>query len=285
MFISTSLNPRAHATGALVFVVSLAATVLSYSQTVPASPPAFEVASIKPTDPAFTLRSIQIPPGDGMVTLRGLTLKELIQYAWGHVEVGTGLHANMVSGQPGWFDHNRYDIVAKTEGLRIPSRDERKQMLRTLLVERFQLKFHRELRVTAVYALIVGKNGHRMKVRKPDDGGPPFHLPMTPHSISGRSVSMPQLADALQAIIPLTDPERDDRPIVDRTSLSGDFDFDLTWSGDPTLSGGRSGASADAINLPDLFMAVQEQLGLKLEAQKLPIEIIVIDHAERPSEN
>ena len=117
----------------------------------------FEVASIKPTDPAFSGRSLQMLVGDSIVTIKGMSLKDLIRYAWG--ASGLGLHPSRVTGGPSWFDRDRYDVVAKSAGFRIPSQDERKQMLRALLSERFQLTFHREPKEIAVYELTVGKNG------------------------------------------------------------------------------------------------------------------------------
>jgi uncharacterized protein (TIGR03435 family) len=123
-----------------------------------------------------------------------------------------------------------------------------------------------------------------MKPRSPDDGGAPFGLPLNGLRMPGRNASMAQLADILQSLIPLTDPERDDRPVVDRTGLTGRFDFDLAWAPDPALSDGRSSATALAKG-PDLFNALEEQLGLRLEMQKAPMEVLFIDHAEKPSEN
>ena len=257
-----------HRKSCCIAILALVVPALAHAQT-------FEVASIKPTDPSFTLRSIQMPLNDGMVAIRGLSLKELIQYAWGNVGVGNGLHPSLVAGGPAWVGHDRYDVLAKSEGSRTPSRAERKQMLQALLVERFQVKFHRESRPAAAYTLAVAKGGPKMKERKPDDGGAPFSLPIGGLHMPARNVSMAQFADILQAIIPLTDPEREDLPVVDQTGLSGTFDFDLVFSG----------ASADPPTAPDLFTAIQEQLGLRLEARKAPVQIFVIDGAERPSAN
>jgi uncharacterized protein (TIGR03435 family) len=246
----------------------------------------FEVASIKPSDPSSTMKSMQIPLDDSRVTIRGLSLKQLMQYAWGNVGVGEGLHASLISGGPGWVDHDRFDVVAKPEGTRVPSRAERRQMLRELVVERFRLSFHHETRPTAVYALVVAKNGPKMKSRTPDDGGPPFSLPfISDLHITGRNVPMAALVDALQGILPLTDPEHDDRSIVDQTGLTGAFDLDLQWSGDTKFSGGRGRMSTETARAPELFTAIQEQLGLRLEPKKVPTEIIVIDHAEKPAAN
>jgi uncharacterized protein (TIGR03435 family) len=264
--------------------IALVATIgLAYSQTVSSvTSSAFEVASIKPTDRAFSGRSVRMPPDDGMVTMRGWSLKELILFAWGNN--GMGLHPSLIAGGPNWFDRDRYDIVAKPEGHRIPTHEERKQMLKALLIDRFQLKFHRESKETAVYALVVGRAGPKMKERKADDGGAPFSLPLNGFRMPGRNASMAQLAGILQSLIPLTDPERDNRPVIDKTGLNGRFDFDLKWAPDSTLAGGRGGAT-DLADAPDLFTAVQEQLGLKLEAQRVPMEVLVIDHVDRPTEN
>ncbi|HEY4084484.1 MAG TPA: TIGR03435 family protein [Bryobacteraceae bacterium] len=248
----------------------------------PSASPAFEVASVKPTDPAYTGRSVRIPPDDGMVTMRGWSLKNLLLFAWG---TGIGLHPSLLSGGPSWIDHDRYDIVAKSGEQRIPSQDERKQMLRILLVERFQLKYHRESREIPVYALVVGKRRLKMEERRPDDGGAPFSLLMNGgFHLPARDVSMTQLADMLQSLISLTDPDRNDLPVVDRTGLTGKFDFDLTWAPDPALSEGR-GAATKLTSGPDLFIAVEEQLGVKIETQKAPMNILVVDHAEKALEN
>jgi uncharacterized protein (TIGR03435 family) len=263
--------------------IALIATVgLANSQTpVPRASQGFEAAAIKPTDPAYTGRSILMPPDDGRVTMRGWSLKELIRFAWGN---GTGLHPGLVSGGPTWFDRDRYDIVAKSEGPRIPSQDERRRMMRILIEERFQLKHHSESRAMPVYALLVGKSGPKMKERKSDDGGAPFSLLLNGFRLPGRNASIAQLADILQSLIPLTDSERDSRPVLDKTGLAGKFDFDLIWAPDPGLSGGRGGAREPA-KVPDLFIAVEEELGLKLEMQEAPMAVLVVDHAVKPTEN
>ena len=157
-------------------MVAIALAALAQPQSRSEVLPAFEVATIKPTDPAFTLRSIQIPPDDNTLTIRGLSLKELIQFCWGKATVGTGLHPALISGGPSWAAHDRYDVVAKAEGLGIASREGRKQMLKALLIERFQLTFHHDTKVTVVYTLTVTKNGSKMRARKADDGGSPFSL-------------------------------------------------------------------------------------------------------------
>ena len=124
-----------------------------------------------------------------------------------------------------------------------------------------------------------------MKERTPDDGGAPFSMLLKGFHLPGRSASMAELANLLESLIPITDPERDDRPVLDQTGLVGRFDFELTWAPDSTRSGGQGGPTGGSANAPDLFTAVQEQLGLKLEPARAPVDILVIDHVERPSEN
>jgi uncharacterized protein (TIGR03435 family) len=121
--------------------------------------------------------------------------------------------------------------------------------------------------------LTVAKNGPKMKPRKPDDGGEPFSVLPRGSTVPGRNTSMAELAFVLQSIIPFVDRTRVDLPVVDKTGLEGRFDFEITFS--PNADSG----------LPDLFTAVQEQLGLKLEAAKAPLDVMVIDRAEKPSAN
>jgi uncharacterized protein (TIGR03435 family) len=158
-------------------------------------------------------------------------------------------------------------------------------MLRALLADRFKLTFHREQKEMSVYALAVAKGGSKVKATtvSPDTSpeGPPalaftvmagfLHLP-------ARYASMDEFASLLQrgAL---------ERPVVDRTGLEGRFDFDLEFAIDETLFGGALGRGPDDTTKPSLFVALQEQLGLKLEATRGPVSALVIDHAERPSEN
>jgi uncharacterized protein (TIGR03435 family) len=235
-----------------------------------AAPRAFEVASIKPTQGGRT-RSIE----PGRITYLDTALGEFITMAY-------GLKRYQVSG-PDWIMNadrsGRYDLVATT-GSPV-SADEIKRMLGPLLVERFHLAFHRETRELPVFALVVAKGGPKFK--QPGDGG--GSLPPTPDGTGGFSYknwSMATLVDWL-SVLPSVG-----RPVIDRTSIDGRYSFnanlfDLPKDASPLdmkVAIGRSDAG-DA-----LFSTLPEQLGLKLEAQKAPIEMLVIDHAEKvPVEN
>ena len=233
----------------------------------------FEVAVIKQADPEFRGRTI-LMQGAHRFTAQNHTLKTLIAAAY-------NLTPRMISGGPGWADSEHYDITAEAIAGSKPDRDAQMAMLRNLLTERFQLTFHRESRELPIYELTVAKSGPLLKesVSPPADG---LHIVLYPGraSLPALNTTMGELAGVLQRAAL-------DRPVADRTGLSGRYDFDLNWEPDESQFGGAlpSAAPGDASGLPDLFTAIQQQLGLKLEAVRGRIEAFVIDHAERPSAN
>jgi uncharacterized protein (TIGR03435 family) len=234
------------------------------------APPAFEAASVKPTQGGRT-RSIE----PGRITYLDTTLGDFIAMAY-------GLKRYQISG-PDWIMNadrsGRYDVVA-TAG-RPVSADEIKRMLGPLLADRFHLAFHRETRELPVFALVVARGGPKFK--QPGDGGAP--PPPTPDGAGGlffKNYSMAMLADWLSFLPSLG------RPVIDRTALEGPYSFhanlfDLPKDASPVdmkMAMGRSDGN-DVI-----FSTLAEQLGLKLEARKAPIEMLVVDHADKvPVEN
>ena len=199
-----------------------------------------------------------------------------------------------MSGGPDWLDADHFDVVAKAEGN--PTQDEFGAMLRTLLAERFKLVVHRESREMPVYSLVTTPSTstklHKSEMDcfsgagSPVAGGRPqcgFRVGFG--TMSGTGVSMAAFAGSLAM--------RLSRLVVDHTGLSGGFDIDLKWT--PELPAGASGVPGEqpirvngvAVdpNGPSIFTAVQEQLGLKLESTKGPVEVLVIDSAERPTGN
>lgn len=181
-----------------------------------------------------------------------------------------GVRGFQVVNLPKWISEidSRFTIQAKAA--QSVSDDQLRIMAQNLLVDRFRLRFHRETRDINIYALVVGKNGPKLRVAK-DDGNPRGSgsiQAVTPMGwFRGTNVSLSLLAEALSG--------RLDRPIVDATHFAEPVDFDLQWAPDQ---------SADDTH-PSFVTAVQEQLGLRFEPQKLPLEVLVIDHLERPSEN
>jgi uncharacterized protein (TIGR03435 family) len=236
---------------------------------------AFEVATIKPVD--------HDPKGGRYITMQGTnrfigkdyTLKLLIAAAY-------NLNSREISGGPDWAESDHYDIVAVTPGEVRPTRDEQMAMLRNLLADRFKLAFHREQKEFSIYELEVAKSGPKLKssTAAPDEPAQLISTVYPPQRmvLPARNATMGDLASLMQRAML-------DRPVVDKTGLTGRYDFDLEWAPDETQFGGDvPTASADAPSAP-LFSAIQQQLGLKLEAARGPVEALVVDKAERPSEN
>ena len=247
----------------------------------PATRPAFdefEVAAVKPTPPDWRGGRFNRMEATHQFVAKGYALKMLIAAAY-------NLFPGAISGGPAWIDSDLYDILAKTPGDVRPSRDEQMSMLRKLLADRFNLTVHREQKEFPIYALTVAKGGSKLKgsTVSPDatpEGPPPLVFVLSPGGarLPGRNATIPELASVMQR-------SALDRPVVDRTGLSGRYDFDLEWAPDETQFGGVVRAGDADTPKPDLFAALQQQLGLRLEATKGPIAALVIDRVERPSEN
>jgi uncharacterized protein (TIGR03435 family) len=234
-----------------------------------------------------------------------------------------GVTDSQISGGPGWLNSEKFDIEAKADDSSIAepwklseeqrklAQDRSKRMLQALLADRFKLTLHRETKELPVYALVVAKNGPKIQqastdelrpanAKEPQDfrKGPPNGpilkgrgLFMRPGQLTGTAAPLTLLAETLS-----NQPELG-RIVLDKTGLQGNYDFTLKWALDERQNqmfrgpgdGGKEGPGSDNAPPPDsgpsLFTAIQEQLGLKLESQKGPVEILIIDGAERPSEN
>jgi uncharacterized protein (TIGR03435 family) len=238
----------------------------------------FEVASIKKADPETLGRYFRMQTAHQFVA-HNHALKTLIAAAY-------DVSPEAISGGPAWVESERYEILAKAPNDVRPTLDEQMAMLRKLLSERFHLALHREPKEMPVYALTVAKGGSKLKAStvSPDatpEGPPALAFAFTPPGVlllNARYVSMEEFASLLQR-------SALERPVVDRTSLMGRYDFDLEFSLDETLFGGALGKGADEPTKPGLFAALQEQVGLKLEATRGAVSAIVIDRAERATEN
>lgn len=200
------------------------------------------------------------------------------------------LSPKAISGGPAWVESDHYDILAKAPGEVRPTLDEQMAMLRKLLADRFKLTFHREQKELPIYALTVAKSeskksGSKLKEStvSPDDspvGPPALIFVVTPPAVRlpGRYATMGELAWVFQRAAL-------DRPVVDKTGLAGRYDFDLEFTPDESQFGGMLGRPPGDAPLPGLFAALQQQLGLRLEATRGPVDVLVVDRAERPSEN
>jgi uncharacterized protein (TIGR03435 family) len=232
------------------------------------------VATIKPVPIDAKAGRYIIMQGTHRFVEKDYTLKLLIAAAY-------NLNPRAISGGPDWIESDHYDILAVTPGELRPTHDQQMSMLRTLLADRFQLTFHREQKEFSIYALEVTKSGPKLKASTaPPDDPPALISTVYPQRIllPARNVTMGDLVSMMQRAIL-------DRPVVDRTGLTGRYDFDLEWAPDETQFGGEvPPASSEAPSAP-LFSAIQQQLGLRLEATRGPVEALVVDKAERPSAN
>jgi uncharacterized protein (TIGR03435 family) len=239
----------------------------------PGVDPSFEVATIKPSaNPGRPGSNINVT-NTGMFVTGNTSLKELIIFAY-------GIHPVQLQGLPSWTDEDKYDISAKPDHEGVGNDIQIRSMMKKLITERFALAFHSEKKEVSAYTLNIGKTGqHKLTpntsgVNLPGFGG------RGPGSIGVRNATTEQFAGFLQARIV-------DRPVVDKTGLTGKFDFSLTWRPDQL---GPQPPNAppppgDMESRPDIFGAMQEQLGLRFQAEKTPIEVMVIDKVSKPSEN
>ena len=242
--------------------------VLAAMLTVPAlvaQPPdlQFEVASLKPSRPGAQGNVLHPAPGHQRYVATNEPLKEMLIVAY-------RIRFDQVSGGPGWMATDLWDINAEAE--RPSSVEEFHVMLRNLLKERFNLRMHSETKERPVYILSVDKTGVKMT---PNETGTADDASIDEAGFlkwTSKSIPMDYLAWLLSVYL--------DRPIIDRTGLTGTWDFTLSWTPDlPTRQ------QPDDNLYPGIFEALQKQLGLKLESQRAPVEVLVIDHAEKPAEN
>jgi uncharacterized protein (TIGR03435 family) len=224
-----------------------------------AADPAFAVTSIRPSAaPVPFEHDGRTETSPGALSMRDVSVITCIKWAYGVGEA-------QVAG-PAWLQSERYDILAKADG---PVGDEQlKLMLRTLLAERFKLAFQRETRELRGYALTVAKGAH--KLHEAENAGNPFRQNSATGMIA-RSMTMSEFADFIAG--PLQ------TPVVDKTGLKGRYDFAIDFTAYLPTDGTRP----DTIGI--IMAALQGELGLKLESQKMSTEVLVINHAEKPSAN
>jgi uncharacterized protein (TIGR03435 family) len=239
-------------------------------------------------------------PG-GRLAATNASLKLLIQFGYApHDNPMPGhsmpLLASQVVGGPAWVKSDGYDIQAKAERNTDPKQTW--LMLQTLLADRFKLALHRETRELPVYVLTAAKNGLRLPPAK-EAGCVSFPPGTTPHYVPGKVdcgyVSGPSsgygaglhikgskvhMADLIRELASVLD-----RPVLDKTGFTGEFDVDLRFTPDDATMGFPDSRGPGDPNLPNIFAALEEQLGLKVVASKGPVEVLVVDHAEKPSAN
>jgi bla regulator protein blaR1 len=233
--------------------------------------PQFETASVKPSNSEDRRPLFNIKPE--LFRASNVTVNRLIQVAY-------GIESFQVAGGPAWVGSDLFDITAKPEAPAKP--DQLNLMLQSLLAERFQLAIRRETREAPGYALVLSKSGPKFRDAKEPDGRPVIRIRRG--SVEAQATGMVALAGLLSSLV--------SRPVVDKTGLSGKYDLKLEWTPDENQT-----AMLQAMRVPEgtapapdqvgasLFTALQEQLGLRLESQKAPVEILAIERIAKPSAN
>jgi uncharacterized protein (TIGR03435 family) len=274
-----AFSPRASAARITVSAAVLAALTLAgslvprwiaFAQQQPR--PAFEVASIKPNNTAPNNSEFHFD--GGRFTAENVPTSFLIIWAY-------QVRRFQLSGGPNWIDSAKFDLAAKPEGG--ASLTQMQLMMQTLLEERFKLQLHRETKEHPVYLLVPAKSGIKVRASAADcealareqSAGQPSRRQCGawfsgPNQFTGTKISMSEFVEDLANLL--------GRPVVDKTGFTSDFDVSLQWT--PVEQD-----NSDAASSPAIFTALQEQLGLKLESGKGPVETLVIDHIEKPSEN
>ena len=247
----------------------------------------FEVASVKPNKTGDPNSALRLQPG-GRIVATNVALRLLIRNLY-------NVQAEQIAGAPDWIESERFDIEAKADREYPPQADapapELLAMMRNLLADRFKLVVHRESREMPVYLLVMAKadktlgpqmrrvdvdcaaeTARAMAARRggappPSDPNkmPPCGMRMRSGNVTARGTTLPQLARNLSQFL--------GRSVVDRTGLGGAFDMDLEWAPEQTPNAPG----------PSIFTAVQEQLGLKLDSQRAPVDVLVVDRVERPT--
>lgn len=195
-------------------------------------------------------------------------------------------HPAKTQGLPDWTRSERYDIVAKVTGPDVSeylklTQAQRKLMLQKMLEDRFKLQIHRESKPTPVYELVIAKSGLKMQPAKPDD------IPANGRTVffSGRDALSGKGATSQDLAFALSDSGMD-RQVLDKTGLTGKYTFTLRFTMNQEAdAAAQETASSPNASAPSIFTALQEQLGLKLQPANAPVEYLVVDHVERPSEN
>ena len=241
-------------------VASLAVCVSGMACAQSTAGPQFEVAAIKPS--RADTGSSGLHTGHGRLTAANVTLKRCIMGAY-------AVGPNQIFGGPSWLDSDRWEIIAKAEQ---PVGDhDLMSMLQTLLAERFKLTLHHESKPIKAYVLEVGKNGP--KLEKGD--GEEAKTGGGRGSIVATNSTIDHFAEVLARQMEL--------PVLNHTGLAGVFNLKLEWT--PESFSAVKPVDNSTGDGPSLFTAIQEQLGLRLRAQKEPVDVLVIDHVERPTDN
>lgn len=247
--------------------------------------PVFDVVSVKPHKSDDNMMRMQNTP-DGFRTTN-FSLLSLIVSAY-------NVRQDMVSGGPSWIGTARFDVEAKVAGPDVDTMkkltpEQRRSMFQALLADRFQLKLHTETKTLPVYELVVARGGPKLQASAPEPPPEPDAKPdaapkarsmirMSPGELTGERLPMSNIVAQLANVL--------HRTVIDKTGLTGRYELSLKWTPEEiAMKAGAGAGDTGAETGPDIFTAVQEQLGLRLVSAKGQVDTLVVDHAEMPAEN
>ncbi len=236
--------------------------------------PSFEVATIKPSQPDRLGKGFGVQ-GSHFRTIN-TTLADLIKFAY-------SVQDKQIIGAPSWVETDKWDIEAQPDAPGAPNKNQVSMMVQKLLADRFQLKFHKETKELSAYVLSTAKSGPKMTKSDSEQPLPElFFTNLSPATLTVRNATMDDVCQLFQSAVL-------DRPVVDQTGITGKWNFLLKWTADESQFSGMGvkapPPSDAAVAPPPLFTAIQEQIGLKLDAGKAHVPVLVIDKAEKPSAN
>jgi uncharacterized protein (TIGR03435 family) len=238
----------------------------------PNANPSFEVATIKPNDSG--------KPSMQGLTIIGRRFKAVNASLDDLIQVAYEVHARQIVNGPDWMSKKRYDIIAVPDKDGAPNADQVRNMMRKLLADRFKLRFHHDERELPAYVLTVGKSGAKLTPTEQKGQLPNFHYGPIDAGVTlfAANATMTDFSGYLQLVVL-------DRPVVNRTGIAGRFDFQCTFTPDDSEFNGHPPLPTGTGSAPSLYEALQQQLGLRLSAERTSIDVIAIDHIEPPSEN
>jgi uncharacterized protein (TIGR03435 family) len=236
--------------------------------------PSFAVSTIKPSNPNDDSKNYRLH--GRTFSVNSYTVADLIAFAY-------DIHNTQLIGASNWVTSNTYDIVGQPDVEGVPSVQQIKTMVQKLLAQRFHLVFHNDHKTMPVFILSRSTGATKLSIESSDPNGSPEFGFRGPGLLTVHNATMPEFTKmVLQGIVL-------DRPVLDQTSLNAHYDFTLKWTPEPSEFGGKAAQlppPSDAADAPpNLFTAIQEQLGLKLIAAKAPADVLVVDHVSPPDTN
>ena len=258
----------------LAVIVVLMSMSFAHGQDRPQDKPGrltFDVAAIRRSDPNVRNGYIKAMPGGNGYSAQNVPVKLMISLMY-------KVPMRQIKGAPDWLATDGYDVQAKSD--HASDIDDLHVMFQNLLADRFNLKFHKEIKQGPVYALMVDKSGSKLKV---DDSKQDFSIPMNDNEDGvtvGKRVNMEYFCWWLGRVL-----HQDERPVIDKTGLTQNYDFTLSFAPVLPPNVSQEKLPSGLLDRPSIFDALKEQLGLKLVAEKGPVVYYVIDHVERPSAN